>query len=377
MSLKPIREKIDRIDDQIAELFTERMECSRKVAEYKHENGIPIFNAEREKEILDSIEEKTGIYGGSARQLYATIIELSRGLQHDIVGSGSKLKNTIRSAEKAMPIEGTFTTACFGVPGTYANQAALKAFPNSRLVFCASFQDVFSALRNGEAEFGIVPIENSSAGSVTEVYDLMLKYRFYIALAIDIPVNHVLAVKKGTNISDLQRVYSHPQALAQCSGFFRSRKNITAESYISTAAAAKMVSAGEDMTIGAICSEEAAKEYGLEIILRGFQNDPTNTTRFIVLSKKLYTEENADKISLCFSLPHQTGTLYSILCRFAVNGLNLTKIESRPMKGTKFEYLFYLDFSGNVSDKNTLKLMCALSEELQEFSFLGNFRELV
>ncbi len=377
MSLKPIREEIDKIDEQLSELFVRRMECSRKVAEYKIEHGLEVVNREREEAVLDNAAEKAGIYGGSARQLYATILELSRALQYDITGGGNALKNEIYASERAIPREENVKVACFGVAGTYANQASVKAFPNGRINFCSTFHDVFSAICSGEAEFGVVPIENSSAGSVTEVYDLMLKYRLYISMAIDIPVNHVLAAKKGVSLTDIRKVYSHQQALYQCSYFFRNYRNVTAQTYISTAAAAKMVSESDDMTLGAICSEEAAQEYGLDIILRGFQNNPNNKTRFIVVSKKMYISENSGKISLCFSLPHKTGSLYSVLCRFAVNGLNLTKIESRPISGTDFEYLFYLDFTGNINDKNTLKLICALSEELTEFSFLGNFEEII
>ena len=376
MSLKPIREEIDKIDEQLAELFAKRMECSRKVAEYKIEHGMEVVNRAREAEVIESAAEKAGVYGNSARQLYSTILELSRALQYDITGGGDQLKNEIYAAEKSVPREERVRVVCFGVEGTYANTASMKAFLNGMINFYSTFQDVFSAICSGEAEFGIVPIENSSAGSVTEVYDLMLKYRLYISLAIDIPVDHVLAVKKGTHISDIRKIYSHQQALYQCSHFFRNYSNIAAQTYLSTAAAAKMASESEDMTIGAICSEEAAEKYGLDIIMRGFQNNPNNKTRFIVISKKLYISDDSQKISLCFSLPHKTGSLHSVLCRFAANGLNLTKIESRPIIGTDFEYMFYLDFTGNIADKNTLKLICALSEELSEFSFLGNFEEI-
>ena len=193
-------------------------------------------------------------------------------MQYDITGGGDQLKNEIYAAEKSVPREESVRVACFGVEGTYANKASMKAFLNGMINFYSTFQDVFSAICSGEAEFGIVPIENSSAGSVTEVYDLMLKYRLYISLAIDIPVDHVLAVKKGTHISDIRKIYSHQQALYQCSHFFRNYSNIAAQTYLSTAAAAKMVSESEDMTIGAICSEEAAEKYGLDIIMRGFQN---------------------------------------------------------------------------------------------------------
>ncbi|MDD6489633.1 MAG: prephenate dehydratase [Clostridia bacterium] len=375
MSLKPIRDEIDRIDNQLIELFKQRMDCSKRVAEYKLENGLPIFNAEREKDILNSVYEKGEEYGGSARLLYSSIMELSRALQHDMLGSGEQLKNEILSAADDIPFNSqNVKVACFGVPGTYAHNATQKLFQNCEPKFCGRFQDVFSAIQNNEAEFGIIPIENSSAGSVTDVYDLMLKYRFYISAAVDIPVNHCLAAKKGTKLSDIKKVYSHQQALSQCSDFLNSRK-FEIESYISTAAAAQMIAQQDNNTYAAICSEDAAEKYGLEIILRGFQNNPNNCTRFIAVSKKMFIEENADKISLCFSLPHTTGSLYSTLCRFAVHGLNLTKIESRPMFSKSFEYLFYLDFTGNIKDKDVLSLICALSDELDEFSFLGNYKE--
>lgn len=376
MDLKPIRDEIDEIDHQLVELFARRMDCSRKVAQYKIENGIPVLNTEREGQVLDQAEACAGEYGSSARLLYSTIMELSRGLQHDMMGSGSRLKNEILSAEKVVPFQSEeVRIACFGAPGSYAHKAAGRLFPRANLTFCSPFKNVFEAIQSGEADFGVIPIENSSAGSVTTVYDLMLQYRFSIAAAIDLPVNHCLAVKKGTALEELKTVYSHQQALSQCSDFLNAHKNITIREAVSTAQAAEKVSRGEDDTVAAICSEEAAAEYGLEILLKGFQNNPNNTTRFIVISKRIYITDNADKISLCFALPHVTGSLYSILCRFAVHGLNLTKIESRPIFGRSFEYLFYLDFTGTTSEKSTVSLLCALSDELTDFSFLGNYSE--
>lgn len=376
MSLKPIRDEIDKIDEQLIELFSRRMECSKKVAQYKLENGMQIFNAEREQHILDSVEERAGEYGGSARLLYSTIMELSRALQHDMLGSGTKLKNEIISAEKELPfLSDSVRVACFGVAGTYAHQATKKVFPNAQPVFYSPFKEVFRAIQDGEADFGVVPIENSSAGSVTAVYDLMLKYRFHIVAAADIPVNHCLAAKKGVRLEGIKTIYSHEQAISQCSDFLNGRPNIAVKEHISTAQAAKMISENDDNTAAAICSEDAAEKYGLDILLRGFQNNPNNTTRFIVVAKKMYIEPESDKISLCFALPHVTGSLYSTLCRFAAHGLNLTKIESRPIFGKSFEYMFYLDFAGSTANKETIGLLCALSDELTEFSFLGNYKE--
>lgn len=376
MSLKPIRDEIDEIDEQLIALYQRRMECSKKVAQYKMENGMPILNAEREKAVLESVEEKAGEYGASARLLYATIMELSRALQHDMLGSGTELRNEIMTAENAVPYnDPDVRVACFGAPGAYAHKACMKIFPGSVPVFCSPFREVFRMIQTGEADFGVIPIENSSAGSVIDVYDLMLQYRFHIAAAADIPVDHCLAAVKGTKVSDIDEVYSHPQALSQCSDFLNSRPNIKAKQYISTAQAAELVASEGNFHTAAICSEDAAIKNGLEVILRGFQNNPNNTTRFIVVSKKLYIEPDADKISLCFALPHVTGSLYSALCRFAYHGLNLTKIESRPIYGKSFEYFFYLDFTGSAANRDTMSLLCALSDELVDFSFLGNYRE--
>ena len=377
MSLKPIRDEIDSIDKELIELFKKRMECSKKVAQYKLENGMQIFNPERENQVLDHAAETAGEYGDSARLLYSSIMELSRALQHDLLGSGSELKNRIHTADKAVPYTSDdVRVACFGVAGTYAHKAAQRVFPNCTPKFYSPFKEVFEAIRNGEADFGVVPIENSSAGSVTAVYDLMLRHKFYIAAAADIKVDHCLAVKKVTNFADIKIVYSHEQALSQCSDFLNANKQIQTREYVSTAAAAKMISEHNDHSAAAICSEDAAEKYGLEIIKRGFQNNPNNTTRFIVISRKMYIEPNADKISLSFALPHVTGSLYSTLCRFAAHGLNLTKIESRPRYGKSFEYLFYLDFTGTTADKEILNMLCALSDELVEFYFLGNYKEI-
>lgn len=376
MSLKPIRDEIDSIDEQLLQLFVKRMDCSKRVAEYKLENGLPVFNAEREEAILEKVESSAGEYGKCARQLYSSLMGISRSIQHNMLGSGQKIKNEILCARDEAPfLSDSVRVACFGAEGSYASKATGIVFPNTTPDFYPSFQEVFEAVQNGAAEFGVIPIENSSAGSVIDVYDLMLKYRFYVARAVDIPINHVLAAAKNTDMPLIKKIYSHQQALSQCSHFFRANRSISAESYISTAAAAKMVSESSSDSIAAICSEDAAEKYGLHIIKRGFQNNPSNTTRFIIISKPLYITPDAEKICLCFTLPHKTGSLYDILGRFALLGLNLTKLESRPIFGSSFEYMFYLDFQGNAKDRSTLQLLCALSEELGDFSFLGNYRE--
>ncbi|MCI6496438.1 MAG: prephenate dehydratase [Anaeromassilibacillus sp.] len=369
--LADIRKEIDGIDKELIELFKKRMDCAKAVGEYKKANNVPILNQKREDEILDEVQKKGGEYGHYARLLYANIMELSRALQHNIVGSGEAMRRTITEAVKVLP-EKNLKIACQGIKGANSHEAATEIFPLCQPVFYKKWSDVFAAVDKGEADFGVLPVENSTAGSVSDVYDLILKNRFYIVREKQLKINHCLCGIKQSSLEDIEQVWSHPQALSQCSEFI-AENNMKAVPCSNTAVAAKEIFEEKRINCAAICSESAAEEYGLKILKRDFQNSQGNTTRFIVISKKLYIPENADKISLCFSLPHVTGSLYTVLCRFNSSGLNLTKIESRPMPDHKFEYLFYLDFTGNVYNDDVLNLLCALSEELPEFSFLGNY----
>ena len=227
---------------------------------------------------------------------------------------------------------------------------------------------------NGEVAFGVLPVENSSAGSVSAVYDLILKHRFYIVKALDLPIDYCLAGLKQSAFEDIEIVWSHPQSLSQCAQYIADH-GFDSVPCSNTSIAARDVAKEKRLNVAAICSYKACEEYGLKVLDNHLQDNDENTTRFIVISKKLYIPEDANRISLCFSLPHVTGSLYSLLCRFNSLGLNLTKIESRPRQGRQFEYLFYLDFSGNVRSENVIELVSQLSEEMPEFSFLGNYAE--
>lgn len=376
MGLEPIRQEIDEIDKQLIALFRQRMDCAKQVGEYKKKHGLPVLNTEREGKILDAVEKDGGEYGYAARLLFSNIMELSRALQHDITGSGKEMRTLLENAEYELDTcSPDIKIACQGIKGANAHEAASRLFPYSPILFCAGWNDVFQAVQDGSADYGVLPVENSSAGSVSDVYDLILKYRFYIAGALDLKIEHVLCALPQSTLSNITQVWSHPQGLAQCSEYI-AQNGLMAVPCSNTAVAAKMVQDEKRLCCAAICSEQAAQEYGLKVLLRSFQNSSENCTRFIVISKKLYIPQSADKISLCFSLPHVTGSLYHVLCRFSCHGLNLTKIESRPMPGKSFEYLFYLDFSGNVRSARVMNLMCALSQELPEFSFLGNYKEM-
>lgn len=372
--LSEIRAEIDKIDTQLIELFKQRMDCAKEVGIYKKANGTPVLNQERENEILDSVEERSGEYGAYARLLFSNIMELSRALQHNIVGSGKKLRGEIKNAE-TKPQTSDITVAYQGIKGANGHEAVLRLFPDGNIKGYKTFADVFEAVDSGDAIYGVLPVENSTAGSVSAVYDLILKHRFYIVGALDLPIDYCLGGLKQSEFEDIEIVRSHPQAISQCSNYI-AKHNFEAVPCANTAVAAKDIAKEKRLNVAAICPYKAAEEYGLKILDNHLQDDKNNTTRFIVISKKLYIPENANKISLCFSLPHVTGSLYGLLCRFNSLGLNLTKIESRPIKGKDFEYLFYLDFAGNVHIQEVTELISQLSEELPEFSFLGNYCEL-
>lgn len=372
--LKEIRADIDRIDNEMIKLFNERMNCAKDVGIYKQANGIPVFNEERENEILDTVEKKGGEYGSHARLLYSNIMELSRALQHNIVGSGKALKSEIAQADNVLPCE-NIKVGYQGIAGANSHEATLKMFPNATLINYKSFGNVFEAVEKEEITYGILPVENSTGGSVSAVYDLILKHRFYIVGAVDLPIDYCLCGIKQAELADIEMVWTHPQSISQCSDYI-AKYNFEPTPCSNTAVAARAVAKEKRLNVAAICSYKAAEEYGLKVLDNHIQDDKTNTTRFIVISKKLYIPENSNKISLCFSLPHVTGSLYSLLCRFNSLGLSLTKIESRPRADKNFEYLFYLDFSGSVHSNNVIELLSQLSEEMPEFSFLGNYCEM-
>lgn len=369
--LGKLREEIDAIDQDLLPLFLRRMDVSRRVAKLKGEAGMPVFSAQREAAILEKARARGGEDGDAAAAFYASVMAISRAKQHQLLQSGEPLRQLERTARRQLSLEGA-RVVCQGVPGAFSHQAARRFFGEVSPSFEGTWKQVFEDVLQGRADYGVLPVENSAAGSVTGVYDLLLRYRFYIVGAVDVPVEHCLAVGKDTG--PLTGAVSHPQALAQC-GEYLEAHGLRPVEWSNTAAAARYVAEECPPGLGAICSEEAAREYGLTITARAIQNEAHNTTRFIVISKEAVLPPDAGKISLCFSLPHETGSLSGVLQRFAMAGLNLTKIESRPLPGKNFEYDFFLDFTGNIHQPATLELICSLCGELPRFSFLGNYSE--
>ena len=364
MNLEELRKGINELDKTILDAFTQRMELCRQVALYKQEHHLPIFQADREKEIISHIRETApeGLENGTA-MLFRDMIDISKYLQY------RELHKNIQPYEfQSLRIDASASVACQGIAGANSETAAKQIFgQDCKPAFLPSFKDVFEAVQNGTVQFGIIPVENSTAGSVVQAYDLMDKYNFYINQTTVVEITNCLAVKPGTQLKEVTDVFSHPQALSQCSEFI-AEHHLHANEFSNTATAAEMV-AKSDKPYGAICSENCAALHGLEILQKYISDYVPNNTRFICISKDLLIPDNADRISVILKIPHEEGTLYRLLSKFVILDMNLLKLESRPVRNGNFEVMFYLDFSGSIHDDSVR----ALISELSETSNISNF----
>lgn len=378
MDLRQLREQIDTVDEEIVSLFCKRMALVDGVAAFKREHQVPVLAAGREEEVLARVSQLAGPeLAGASRVLFTTLMDLSKSVQHtQNLPDGAVMHAYRQAAQKEFVLPLAAKVGCQGVLGAYSSIAARRLFPAPDLRFYRRFDDVFDAVERGEVEFGVLPIENSSAGSVSAVYDLMKAHNFYIAAALKLRIDHCLVAKRKRDLSEITKVYSHEQGINQCRALFEAHPHLAPEVFSNTAAAAAFVARSEDDTLAAISSKETAQLYGLEILRENVQDNDFNYTRFILITRDFVRTPDADKISLSLVLPHQAGSLYQIITRFAVLGLNLTKLESRPFPGRDFEFMFYFDFEGSILDDKVLSLLHQLEQELEYFAFLGNFHEI-
>ena len=370
MELDELRGGINRLDHIIQDAFTERMELCKEVARFKQERGMQIFQTDREKEILNRIRDNApeGLEAPSAL-LFQTVMDISKYLQYREIH-----QNHEPYSFRSLGIAPGVSVACQGIAGANAETAAKQIFGQAcEPEYFPNFADVFEAVQSGRVQYGIIPVVNSTFGSVVQAYDLMAEYNFYICRTTVVEITNCLAVRPGTRLEDVKDVYSHPQALSQC-GRFLTRNNITPHEYSNTATAARMVAESSE-PIAAICSERCAYMHGLDILAHGISDHVPNFTRFICISKELELSDDADRISVMLRLPHEEGSLYRLLSKFVIGGLNLLKLESRPIRNGSFEVLFYLDFSGNICDASVRALLSDLAENLEYFKFLGNYGE--
>ena len=380
MDLKELRTEIDSIDDQLVKLFAQRMEISAQIADYKKEKSLPIFVPAREREKLADVAEKAGPdMANYTRVLYSMLFELSRSYQSKLTGEVSPLYREITEAIENTPklFPQAPMVACQGVEGAYSQIACEKIFKNPFIMYFKNFEGVFSAIDKGLCQYGILPLENSTAGSVKKVYDLMIKHNFSIVRTFRLKIDHNLLAKPGTKLSDIKEVYSHEQAINQCSEFLQNLTGITVIPVANTAIAADMVSKSDRKDVAALSSRSCAELYNLEILASSIQDKGNNRTRFICISKNLEIYPGSDKTSIMMVLPHRPGSLYKLLARLYTLGINVTKLESRPIPDRDFEFMFYFDLETSIYSEEFVQLMCELENLCEDFKYLGSYCEVV
>lgn len=380
MDLKECRREIDSIDDQLLELFARRMGVSAQVAAYKKEHGLPVLDAAREREKLNDVLQKSpeGI-GEYAVSLFSLIMDLSRSSQNRLLGTHTELTKQITQAIEITPrlFPANATVACQGVEGAYSQIACEKLFKLPSISYYPSFGSVFTAIEEGKCRYGVIPLENSTAGSVNAVYDLMMQHNFRIVRSVRIKVDHNLLAKPGTQLSDIREIYSHEQAISQCAGFLQKLSGVKVIPCANTAVAAKMVSEAMDNSAAALSSRSCMKLYGLSCLAEAVQDKGNNHTRFICISKDLEIYPGADRTSLMLVLPHTPGSLYKALSRFYALGINLIKLESRPLPDRNFEFMFYFDLDISVYSPQFIQLMGELESISEDCSYLGSYSEVI
>ncbi|MDR0313945.1 MAG: chorismate mutase [Treponema sp.] len=377
MDLEELRGKIDGIDNDLVRLFQQRLEVSAEIAQYKQQNNMPVHDLARERQKLFDLTHNAEPGRESyITALYSLLFELSRAEQERILnpasGLADRIKNAIRDTEWIFPSR--TVVACQGTEGAYSQLAAQKLFALPSIVYCNSFDGVFAAIDSGLCPYGLLPLENSTAGSINQVYDLMMRYPFSIVRSVRIKVDHCLLAKEGTAIKSVKEIFSHEQAIAQCAGFLKTLDcKVTACE--NTAVAAKMVSESSRNDVAALSSRNCADLYNLRRLADSVQDQGNNYTRFICVSKNLAIYPGADKTSLMLTIPHRPGSLYQILSRFYIHGINLIKLESRPIPDRDFEFMFYFDLETPVYSPALIQVLRELNDLSDEFYYLGSYSE--
>lgn len=374
VDLKESRAKIDEIDKEIVRLFEERMDVATDVAAYKRSTGKKVLDPAREEEKINSLTALTDneFNKMAVEELFRQIMSISRKYQYKVLGSENDSILTFKQVDE-LDVDNDTRIACFGEAGAYTEQAMEEIFGKDiNSINKLTFKEVIEAVANGEAKYGVLPIENTTTGGITDIYDLLPDYDVSIVAEHVVKVEQALLGKKGAKIEDIRTVYSHPQGLMQCAKFLEEHSYMTTKSYNSTSGGAKKVAEDDDMTQAAIASTRAGKIFGLEVLQESINYESENYTRFIVISNKKIFLSNANKISLLFEIKHQAGSLYNMLANFYYNDLNLTKIESRPIENKTWEYRFFVDIEGNLNDPAVSNALACINEYASKVYVLGN-----
>ena len=378
MELSDIRAKIVTVDDQLLILFLERMRLSEEVAVYKNEHHLPILNKQREREILAKVTEQAGDKERYAYHLFSTLFELARSRQAELINAptqvAAQVRQSLAAGGEVFPQTGL--VACQGVEGAYSQVACDRLLPRGKIVYVKSFEAVFSAVESGLCKFGVVPIENSSNGSVRAVYDLVQRKNFSIVRSTRLCIHHELLVQPGVKLTDITEIYSHEQAIGQCSKFLSELNGVRVIPCANTAVAAQMVAESGSRHAAAISSHACAALYGLECIHDAIQDSDNNYTRFICISKEPVIYPGANRISLVIAFENKPGALYEILSKLAALDINMTKLESCPVVGSDFDFVFFLELDASVQDPSVLAMLEEMERSCAKFQFLGNYAEV-
>ena len=378
--LKDLREKIDAIDQQMVDLFKQRMEVSKEVAAYKQANGLPTLDAGRERALLGKVGEQAGEeLADYTQSVYRTILAAGRSYQNACSGVPSKVYETIRKALDTTPdlFPQRAMVACQGVEGAYSQIACDSIFKAPTILYFNTFEHVFKAVESGMCQYGVLPIENSTAGSVNAIYDLMTKHNFSIVRSARLKVSHNLLCKHGVKKEDIKEIFSHQQAISQCAGYLSTLKGVKVTVVENTALAAQMVAQSERRDVAALSSRFCGELYGLNLLEQNVQDQDNNYTRFICISKNPEIYPGADRTSLMMTLPHKPGSLYNVLSKFYALGINLRKLESRPLPDREFEFMFYFDLECSVYAPEMERIFRDLEEESEHFRYLGTYNEVI
>ena len=378
MELSEIRRSIDAVDDQLLNLFLERMRLSEAVGAYKNENHLPILNKQREREILTKVSEKAGSQERYAYHLFSTLFELSRSRQAELVNAptrvGAQIESSLAAGAALFPQTGL--VACQGVEGANSQVACDRLLPRGSIVYVKTFQAVVSAVESGLCKFGVLPIENSSNGSVRAVYDLLQHHNLSIVRSTRLCIRHELLTLPGVKQSEITEIYSHEQAIGQCSKFLGSLEGVRVIPCDNTAMAAKLVAESGNRHAAAISSHPCAALYGLECVNDAIQDSDNNYTRFVCVTKDPVIYAGANRISLVIAFENRPGALYELLAKLAALDINMTKLESCPVAGSDFEFIFFLELDASVQDPSVLAMLEEMERSCAQFQFLGNYAEV-
>ncbi len=375
-----LRKQIDSVDEKLTGLLEERLDIVTNIGKYKMENNLPVIDTKRSGAVVGKAVErlKNENYSGEITEIFSNIISVSEDMQkrlNTINSNGRYIESVINSSKPSKINDSDIKIVYQGTQGSFAQMALYDFFGEDKknVENLETFEEVFEQVCSGDADYGVLPIENSQTGSIAEVYDLFRKYRAYIVGETQISIHQNLLGVKGAKLSDIKTVYSHPQAIMQCREFLKENKEIKAEEMSNTAVAAQSVAQANDPTVGAIASKTAAQVFGLEIIKENINTLSNNTTKFIIISHSPEITPDASKISLCFTLPNTPGALSAIMLVFAKHKLNMLKIESRPIQNKKFEYFFFCDIVGNINNSDVKNALNEISARTGYLEVLGNY----